>query len=61
MVMMMVMSLSTAERTRAASASESNAQPRVLKARPVKNPRSLEEIITDAEKKFPKTLAYLAR
>ena len=33
----------------------------VLKARRVKQPRSQEEIIADAEKKFSKTLAYLAK
>ncbi len=34
---------------------------RILKPRPVKNPRSHEEIIADAENKFSKTLAYLAK
>jgi hypothetical protein len=34
---------------------------RVLKALPVKNSLSREEIIADAEKKFSKTLAYLAK
>jgi hypothetical protein len=34
--------------------------PRVLKARRVERPRSHEDIIGEAEKKFPKTLAYLA-
>ena len=33
----------------------------VLKARRVKNPRSHQEIVADAEKKFSKTLAYLAK
>ena len=33
----------------------------VLKARRVKHPRSHEEIVTDAEKKFSKTIAYLAK
>ena len=33
----------------------------VLKARRVKHPRSDEEIVTDAEKKFSKTIAYLAK
>jgi hypothetical protein len=32
-----------------------------LKARRVKNPRSQLEIVADAEKKFSKTLAYLAK
>jgi hypothetical protein len=32
-----------------------------LKVRRVKNPRSHEEIITDAEKKFSKTIAYLTK
>jgi hypothetical protein len=33
----------------------------VLKARRVKKPRSHEEIITDAEKKFSKTITHLAK
>jgi hypothetical protein len=33
----------------------------VLKARRVKHPRSQQEIVADAEKKFSKTLAYLAK
>ena len=33
----------------------------VLQARPVKNPRSFEEMLEHAKKRFSKTLAYLAR
>jgi hypothetical protein len=33
----------------------------MLKARRVKHPRSHDEIEADAEKKFSKTLAYLAK
>jgi hypothetical protein len=33
----------------------------VLKARRVKHPRSQQEIVAGAEKKFSKTLAYLAK
>jgi len=32
-----------------------------LKARPVQNPRSYEEMLTHAKKRFSKTIAYLAR
>lgn len=35
--------------------------PAVLQARPVKNPRSFEEMLEHAKKRFSKTLAYLAR
>jgi hypothetical protein len=33
----------------------------VLRARPVKNPRTYEEMLEHAKNRFPKTLAYLAR
>jgi len=33
----------------------------VLKARPVQNPRSYEEMLAHAKKRFSKTIAYLAR
>jgi len=37
------------------------AHPVVLKARPVEHPRSFEEMLEHAKKRFSKTLAYLAR
>jgi hypothetical protein len=33
----------------------------VLKARQVQNPRSYEEMLAHAKKRFSKTIAYLAR
>jgi hypothetical protein len=33
----------------------------VLKARRIQNPRSYEEMLADAKKRFSKTIAYLAR
>ena len=35
--------------------------PKVLRARPVKNPRSYQEMLDDGKKSHPKTLEYLAR
>jgi hypothetical protein len=32
-----------------------------LRARPVRNPRSYQEMLEDGKKSFPKILAYLAR
>lgn len=55
------MAVDKKERTRSAPAAPRGESAPTLKARPVKNPRSHEEIIADAEKKFSKTLAYLAR
>jgi hypothetical protein len=40
---------------------EEAAQPTVLKARPVNNPRTYAEMLEHAKKRFAKTLAYLAR
>ena len=40
---------------------EEAARPTVLKARPVKNPRTYAEMLEHAKKRFAKTLAYLAR
>ena len=55
------MAVDKKERTRSAPATKRGESSRILKPRPMNEPRSHEEIITDAEKKFSKTLAYLAR
>jgi hypothetical protein len=55
------MSVDKKERTKSVPPTKAAGSPRVLKPRPVNNPRSHEEIVSDAEKKFSKTLAYLAR
>jgi hypothetical protein len=49
------------ERTKSAPPAKRGGSSRILKPRPVVKPRPHEEIIADAEKKFSKTLAYLAR
>jgi hypothetical protein len=56
-----VMSVDKKERTKPSPPAKGGAGSRVLKPRPASNPRSHEEIIADAEKKFSKTLAYLAK
>jgi len=55
------MAVDKRERTKSALSVKRDGSSRILKPRPVSNPRSHEEIIADAEKKFSKTLAYLAR
>jgi hypothetical protein len=55
------MAVDKKERTRSAAANQRGESAPTLKPRRVKNPRSHEEIIAEAEKKFSKTLAYLAR
>jgi hypothetical protein len=55
------MAVDKKERTKSAPAAKRAGNPTVRKPRPVSEPRSHEEIIADAEKKFSKTLAYLAR
>jgi hypothetical protein len=49
------------ERTKSAPSAKRGGSSRILKPRPIAKPRPHEEIIADAEKKFSKTLAYLAR
>jgi len=55
------MAVDKKERTKSATPPKRGGSSRVLKSRPVAKPRSHKEIIADAEKKFSKTLAYLAR
>jgi hypothetical protein len=56
-----VMAVDKKERTQSAPAAKRGGTPRILKPRPMNKTRSHEEIIADAEQKFSKTLAYLAR
>ena len=49
------------ERAKLAPPAKAGGTSSVLKPRAVKNPRSHEEIVADAERKFSKTLAYLAK
>jgi len=55
------MAVDKKERTKSAPPAKRGGGSRILKPRPAAKPRSHEELIADAEKKFAKTLAYLAR
>jgi hypothetical protein len=55
------MAVDKKERSKSAPPVERGGSSRILKPRPVNKPRSHKEIIADAEKKFSKTLAYLAK
>jgi hypothetical protein len=56
-----VMSVDKKERAKLAPHAKAGGSSSVLKPRAVKNFRSYEEIVADAEKKFSKTLVYLAK
>jgi hypothetical protein len=55
------MAVNKKERAKSAPPAKRGEASRILKPRPAVKPRSHEEITADAEKKFSKTLAYLAK